>query len=143
MCNNCKERREAPHQLSGCDDTECDLCGRTVVAKGHSFGEWSVTKAPTVDADGEESRACSVCQSVETRIVPKLPATGDVDNGGDTSGANAPADASATVIVIFAVIILGGAGFAAYWFFIRKKNVSAKAEKDSDTSDTENSTEKE
>ncbi len=38
----------------------------------HTYGEWQVTKAPTQDAYGEETRTCSKCGNPETRQVPKL-----------------------------------------------------------------------
>ena len=52
----------------------CEDCGETlstevIPAKGHSFGEWTVTKEATCFEDGEETRTCSVCQAVETRPI--------------------------------------------------------------------------
>ena len=41
-------------------------------SKGHSWGDWKLTKAATVDAEGEETRICSSCNATETRAVPKL-----------------------------------------------------------------------
>ena len=38
----------------------------------HSWSEWTVTKEPTVDAEGEEERVCTICGETETRPVPKL-----------------------------------------------------------------------
>lgn len=55
---------------------ECS-CGKsykdnTVPKKGHSFGEWTVTKQATVSAEGEKTRKCSVCGAAETEKIAKL-----------------------------------------------------------------------
>ena len=52
----------------------CEDCGETlstevIPAKGHSFGDWTVTKEATCFEDGEESRTCSACKHVETRPI--------------------------------------------------------------------------
>ena len=52
----------------------CEDCGETlstevIPAKGHSFGDWTVTKEATCFEDGEETRTCSVCKHVETRPI--------------------------------------------------------------------------
>ena len=52
----------------------CEDCGETIStevipAKGHSFGDWTVTKEATCFEDGEESRTCPVCKYVETRPI--------------------------------------------------------------------------
>ncbi len=44
-----------------------------LAAKGHSWGEWQVTKQATATAEGEERRVCTVDAShVETRAIPML-----------------------------------------------------------------------
>ena len=43
-----------------------------VPATGHSFGEWTVTKAATTTAEGLKERKCSKCGAVETEVIPKL-----------------------------------------------------------------------
>ncbi len=55
---------------------ECS-CGKsykdkTVSKKGHSFGEWKVTKQATTSAEGEKTRECSVCGAAETEKIAKL-----------------------------------------------------------------------
>ena len=55
---------------------ECS-CGKsykdkTVSKKGHSFGEWSVTKQATVSSGGEKTRKCSVCGVAEIQKIAKL-----------------------------------------------------------------------
>ena len=55
---------------------KCGVCGeiitapQTVPATGaHEYGEWTVARAATDDADGEEIRSCAVCGHTETRVV--------------------------------------------------------------------------
>ena len=55
----------------------CAVCGDSYVgdetaALGHSFGEWTVTKAATCTGKGEETRACTRCGAAETREVAAL-----------------------------------------------------------------------
>ena len=55
----------------------CSVCGYTYVdayveANGHSFGEWTETKAATCTEKGEESRSCAVCGVTETREIAAL-----------------------------------------------------------------------
>ena len=45
-----------------------------VDAVGHTFGSWTVTKAATQEAEGEETRTCSACGASETQAIAKLPA---------------------------------------------------------------------
>ena len=46
-------------------DSVCTICnqiienGETIAAKGHSYGEWTVTKAATCTEAGEETRTCA------------------------------------------------------------------------------------
>ncbi len=51
-------------------------CGDSYVADetlalGHSYSNWTQTKAPTCSAKGEERRDCTVCEHFETRELPK------------------------------------------------------------------------
>ena len=43
-----------------------------VAALGHSFGQWTQTKAPTCAVKGEKKRACSACGETETGEVATL-----------------------------------------------------------------------
>ncbi len=43
--------------------------GRTILAKGHSFGEWTETTAPTCTTTGSKSRSCKNCDYSETKVV--------------------------------------------------------------------------
>ena len=38
----------------------------------HTYGEWTVTKSATTEAEGEETRECAVCGNKETRPIPKI-----------------------------------------------------------------------
>ncbi len=46
--------------------------GEILPALGHDFGAWTLSQAPTADAEGKETRACVRCGAEETRSVPKL-----------------------------------------------------------------------
>ena len=37
----------------------------------HKFGEWTVTRKATCEAEGEQTRTCSVCGKTETQSIPK------------------------------------------------------------------------
>ena len=60
------------------DDTTVTVASRTIgsgtstaaPAKGHSWGEWAVTTAPTCEAEGVQSRTCSVCGASEKQTLP-------------------------------------------------------------------------
>ena len=60
---------------------QCAYCGEQVkeeiAALGHDWENWVQTKAPTCDADGEETRVCARthhggCNAVEKRSIPAL-----------------------------------------------------------------------
>ena len=60
------------------DDTTVTVTSRTIgsgtstaaPAKGHSWGEWAVTTAPTCEAEGVQSRTCSACGASEEQTLP-------------------------------------------------------------------------
>ena len=53
----------------------CTVCGEKCEHNGeHTFGEWTVTKEATNNADGEKVRSCSICSYED---VEAIPATGD------------------------------------------------------------------
>lgn len=56
----------------------------------HVFGEWYETKAPTQEAEGEERRDCTGCNYYETRILEKLPDSGDIHEHHYTSTITEP-----------------------------------------------------
>ena len=57
---------------------KCSICERAMIkqtelpATGHSYGEWTVSKEATTEAEGEEKRVCSGCGEEETRSIAKL-----------------------------------------------------------------------
>ena len=75
------------------DGEKCtfDSDGKLLHGHGlHDWGEWEETKAPTVTAEGEETRECAVCHRTETRVLPRLTFTpGDVDKDGSVTAADA------------------------------------------------------
>ena len=46
--------------------------GSEVDAKGHNYGEWTVTKEATETEEGSKQRSCSECSEVETESIPKV-----------------------------------------------------------------------
>lgn len=56
-----------------CSDTACGAhINETIPAKGHTWGEWQTTTAPTCTALGAKVRECSVCNEHETENIPAL-----------------------------------------------------------------------
>ena len=66
----CTEVGYTTHTCPACNDSYTD---NYVGTKGHSYGAWSQTKAPSCSANGEEKRTCANCTAFETR---KVTATG-------------------------------------------------------------------
>ena len=60
---------------------KCAKCGtiveeqKVIPAKGHKFGKWTTTVAPTTSKKGVQTRKCSSCGYTEKRELAKLPAT--------------------------------------------------------------------
>ena len=56
---------------------KCSICERVMIkqtelpAAGHTYGDWTVTKEATTEAEGEEKRVCA-CGDEETRTIDKL-----------------------------------------------------------------------
>lgn len=83
FCDNHNEVTDAA-EVAGCTTegktagAHCSKCGvvtkaqQVIPATGHSFGDWKQTKAPTVQAAGQETRSCKNCTAVENREIPKL-----------------------------------------------------------------------
>ncbi|MBQ7874763.1 MAG: dockerin type I repeat-containing protein, partial [Oscillospiraceae bacterium] len=53
---------------NNCDHYET----KEIAPKGHSFGEWYESKAPTYHEEGEEQRKCSSCGETESRALAAL-----------------------------------------------------------------------
>ena len=52
----------------------CTVCGESykdnfVSAMGHTFGDWTIITQATCTVNGEETRECSVCHYVETKLI--------------------------------------------------------------------------
>lgn len=68
----------------------CSVCGEKLEAevipeKGHSFGEWKVTKAATWKTEGTQERICTECGEKESAVLPALSANHEhVYNGIET-----------------------------------------------------------
>lgn len=77
--STCTEKGLQQEKCTRCDYTAND---KEIPAKGHSYGQWIVTKEATFHEDGEETRTCSVCQEKETRRIPKLSETHKHDYSG-------------------------------------------------------------
>jgi hypothetical protein len=83
--------------LIACDD------GKDT-AHTHQWGNWIVTKEPTVMEEGEETRICSGCEEIETHSIPKLlPSYNSVT-------INLPTDKVETILGKNGDIILYGSG---------------------------------
>ena len=48
-----------------------------IQAKGHTYGEWTVTEEATETQEGLKTRTCGVCGETETQIIPALGVTPD------------------------------------------------------------------
>lgn len=62
---------------NGCTTYTCKNCGYSEMelgesALGHSFGPWTVKKAPTETTTGIAEHQCTRCQETETVTLPKL-----------------------------------------------------------------------
>ncbi|MDE7400788.1 MAG: hypothetical protein K2N17_01910, partial [Clostridia bacterium] len=72
-------------------------------AKGHSYGEWTVTKAATETEEGEERRICSNDNThVETRSIPKVVP----DNGGLSAGVIAGISVAGILLLLLIIYVV-------------------------------------
>ncbi len=85
-CGGAYGKTDPEHHADGCTpewkttETEHEqsysLCGKVLVAReAHTFGEWTVTQAPTPHENGEQERTCAICAYKQTQTIP---ATGEV-----------------------------------------------------------------
>ena len=85
-CGGAYGETDPEHHADGCTpewkttETEHEqsysLCGKVLVARAaHTFGEWTVTQAPTPHENGAQERTCAICAYKQTQT---LPATGEV-----------------------------------------------------------------
>ena len=73
-----------------CTDPECEeFIIASIPAKGHTPGEWEITKAATENETGLKERKCTVCgEKIESAAIPKLSSgsgQSDVPKTGDNS----------------------------------------------------------
>ena len=73
-------------KVAGYEYDKCSACGDEfnyieLPLAEHSWSDWAVTREPTVEAEGEETRTCSVCDDVESRVIPKLEVIKDDETG--------------------------------------------------------------
>ena len=58
---------------SGSEERHCTRCDykqtQIIPAKGHTFGEWKITKNVGCVTDGEQTRECTVCGSKKTKVI--------------------------------------------------------------------------
>ena len=101
-CNVCSaERTVADHAYDNACDTTCNVCSATRTVADHVYGE-----------EFEESEAgtkvytCTIC--------------GAKSDSGEKAGIGGGAVAG---IVAGSTVLLGGGGFAGYWFIFRKKRI--------------------
>lgn len=66
---------------------ECP-CGDIQELELHQFGEWVVTREPTMDELGEQERVCSVCGYSETEDLPVLVGDDDPSDDKNKNGSN-------------------------------------------------------
>lgn len=68
---------EATCTRPGSSLRQCNVCGKTdtpqiIPAKGHSYGEQTVTKKPTCTEKGTATQTCTVCGNVKTTSIDAL-----------------------------------------------------------------------
>ena len=58
---------------NGSEERHCTRCDykqtHIIPAKGHTFGEWKITKNVGCVTDGEQTRECTICGSKETKVI--------------------------------------------------------------------------
>ena len=58
---------------NGSEERHCTRCDykqtHIIPAKGHTFGEWKITKNVGCVTDGEQTRECTVCGSKDTKVI--------------------------------------------------------------------------
>ena len=68
---------ESTCKIQGREYDECTICGassnnQVLPLTDHIWNDWIVTKEPTTESEGTETRGCSVCGTTETKHIPKL-----------------------------------------------------------------------
>jgi hypothetical protein len=101
-------------------------CGNSESAS-HEFDEGVVTKEPTVSEEGIKEYTCKDCDYKKTESIDKIPAEPENPNN-DTNNKepeqpNSDDDSDSQIVMALSIgtVVLGGGGFALYWFVFRKK----------------------
>ena len=104
----CSEKIGAHEDVEPVDHM-CDYCGQRMST--HKYGKWETTKEATKKEEGEKVRTCTICGHKDIATIPCLE--------GLSTGA-------IIAIVIASILVVGGIGFAIYWFGYRKKMLFKK-----------------
>ena len=110
-CSVCNEVLVAQEEVAAlghkwdndCDST-CNVCEEKRTVPDHVYGDWVVVEKPNASSTGKQERTCTVCGYKETEELPMTVSVG-----------------AWIAIIAVSILILGAAGFAVYWFIIRKK----------------------
>lgn len=102
LCETC-------HKMFADEAAEKEISAPEIIkAKGHTFGEWKVTKQPTKTAKGEKQRVCKVCSYTEKQKIPALGGTDAKKNAAKipvTGDSNSPWLWVGLVVLSLAVVI--------------------------------------
>ena len=84
------ERNDAEDPDGHIQGVFCTVCDDYIYARryAHEWSEWETVKEPTTEAEGEETRTCSVCDKTETRSVEKLQPEGNGSNNNNNDNDN-------------------------------------------------------
>ena len=69
---NAFEETVCTHEYDNCVDTDCNLCGETREAPGHTYGEWEVTTPAKPGVPGVQEQRCE-CGDVQTGEIEAIP----------------------------------------------------------------------
>jgi hypothetical protein len=101
-------------------------CGNSESAS-HEFDEGVVTKEPTVSEEGIKEYTCKDCDYKKTESIDKIPAEpenpNNDSNNKEPEQPNSDDDSDSQIVMALSIgaVVLGGGGFALYWFVFRKK----------------------
>ena len=120
-----KNYKEATCTESGyTGDTYCKSCSKLIAAGKvspvvpHVFGAWTITKQPTISAEGEKVRYCEKCHYEQKMTIPSLSddskpihiVIGGNKNQNEQNpetGAQAPSGLAAIAVLIASAVLIG------------------------------------
>ena len=120
-----KNYKEATCTESGyTGDTYCKSCSKLIAAGKvspvvpHVFGAWTITKQPTISAEGEKVRYCEKCHYEQKMTIPSLSddskpihiVIGGNKNQNEQNpetGAQAPSGLAAIAVLIVSAVLIG------------------------------------